>query len=293
MIQKFTLSILLLLLASLSSFSQIRRNELIELRRRKIEQEEARIANAKAPTPILGTVENTTEDEIVSTWDNFEEDSSEENEKESERETTENPHIQAQTKTLNIPRLSPIDTTSHLYAHLPSSPEIRKYINYYLGSKMKFTQRAIRRYEQYRPLVEPIFEKYNLPKDLCYLCIIESAANPNALSKAGALGLWQLMPQTAEQYGLSADLFNDERTDPQKSTVAAARYLKYLYDLFEDWNLAIASYNCGQGRVLSLIKKYGNNYGNIKAHLPKETQAYVPSFAAMMWINAFLLNKST
>lgn len=134
----------------------------------------------------------------------------------------------------------------------------------------------------YFPMFEEILDKYNLPIELKYMAIIESALNARAFSRAGACGLWQFMYGTGKMYGLEINTFVDERRDPLKSTEAAARYLSDLYNIYRDWHLVIAAYNCGPGNVNKAIKRSGGtrDYWSIYYRLPKETRGYVPAFIA-------------
>ena len=138
----------------------------------------------------------------------------------------------------------------------------------------------------YFPMFEEILDKYNLPLELKYLPVIESALNPKALSRAGANGLWQFMLATGRSMGLKTTSFIDERCDPIKSTDAAARYLKSLYEKYNDWHLALAAYNCGPGNVDRAIQRSGNKtgYWDIYYRLPRETRGYVPAYIAATYV---------
>jgi len=128
-------------------------------------------------------------------------------------------------------------------------------------------------------------KKYNLPEELKYLAVIESNLNPQAISKVGAKGLWQFMPGTGKQYGLYENKNVSLFYDPIASTDAACQYLAYLYNKFHDWELTLAAYNAGEGRIERLMKRTGyNDYWSIRPYLPKETQYYVPSFLAVQYI---------
>lgn len=134
----------------------------------------------------------------------------------------------------------------------------------------------------YVPIFEEALAYYNIPLELKYLPVIESAFNPRARSRVGAMGLWQFMPATAKRYGLAINSLVDERCDPIKSSYAAAKYLKDLYDIFNDWTLVIAAYNCGPNNVSKAIHRADgdNNYWKIYPYLPRETRGYVPAFIA-------------
>ena len=140
--------------------------------------------------------------------------------------------------------------------------------------------------EYYFPMFEEALDRYDLPLELKYLPIIESALNPKALSRAGACGLWQFMYGTGKQMKLEISSFVDDRRDPVKATDAAARYLKSLYGIYGDWHLAIAAYNCGPGNVNRAIRRAGGktNYWQIYYRLPRETRGYVPAFIAASYV---------
>lgn len=137
----------------------------------------------------------------------------------------------------------------------------------------------------YMPIFEETFRQYNLPEELKYLSVIESALNPRAESRVGALGLWQFMFRTAKSYGLQIDSYVDERMDPIRSADAAARYLRDAYRIFKDWPLAISSYNCGSGNVNKAIKRAGGkkDFWAIYEYLPRETRGYVPAMVGAMY----------
>ncbi|MCY1659305.1 lytic transglycosylase domain-containing protein [Chryseobacterium sp. SL1] len=140
----------------------------------------------------------------------------------------------------------------------------------------------------YFPLFESKLDKYGLPRELKYLSVVESALNPRAGSLVGASGLWQFMPATGSQYGLRKNEYVNTYYDPMSNSDAGARYLRDLYREFKDWNLAISAYNCGSGNVRKAIKKAGTrNYWKLRPYLPKETQAYVPSFIAVNYLFNF------
>jgi len=164
---------------------------------------------------------------------------------------------------------------------VPESEEIKKYIAYYLRDK-KGLEIALRRAKLYLPHIKKILRKHRLPEDLALLPLVESAFNPFAVSPSGAGGIWQLMPDTARRYGLRIDGEIDERFDLEKSTEAAARYLKDLYRIFGSWELVLAAYNCGEGCVSR--KTGGGNFWKTKKNLPRQTRRYVPKFFAALLI---------
>ena len=140
----------------------------------------------------------------------------------------------------------------------------------------------------YFPLYEKYLNHYNIPLELKYLSIVESALNPTAKSQCGASGLWQFMYGTGRVYNLEINSYVDERFDPEKETIAACRYLKDLYSIYNDWSLAIAAYNCGPGNVNKAMKRSGKkDFWDIKEYLPKETQNYVPAFIAVSYIMTY------
>lgn len=140
--------------------------------------------------------------------------------------------------------------------------------------------------EYYFPLFEEALAKQNVPLEIKYLAVVESALNPKAVSRVGATGLWQFMYGTGKQYNLNIDSYVDERSDPLKSSEAAAQYLTNMFTIFNDWDLVLASYNSGPGNVTKAIRRSGGqqNFWNIKKFLPQETQGYVPAFLATMYI---------
>ena len=167
--------------------------------------------------------------------------------------------------------------------------DVRKYIELYAVKRRGTAQRMLGLAELYFPLFEEVLSKYNMPLELKYLAIVESALNPTIKSKAGAMGLWQFMYGTGKLYGLQINSYIDERCDPIKSTEAAARYLKYLYKYYNnDWQLALAAYNAGPGNVNKAIRRAGGqkSYWELRPYLPKETGGYVPAFIAVNYVMA-------
>jgi len=140
--------------------------------------------------------------------------------------------------------------------------------------------------QYYFPMFEEAMARYNVPLEIKYLAIVESALNPKAVSRVGATGLWQFMYETGKQYKLNVNSYVDERSDALKASDAAARYMMNMYNIFGDWELVLASYNSGAGNVSKAIRRSGGhqNFWNIKKHLPRETQGYVPAFLATMYI---------
>jgi len=162
---------------------------------------------------------------------------------------------------------------------------VRQYINLY-ARKKQLTSRILALSKLYFPLIEQILDKYKMPMELKYLACVESALNPTACSRTGARGLWQFMYTTGKLYNLQVNSYIDERNDPVKSTVAACQFLKFLYDMFGDWQLAIAAYNCGPMEVSKAIRRSGGktNFWAIRRYLPRETEGYVPAFIAVNYI---------
>ena len=169
---------------------------------------------------------------------------------------------------------------------LPFNSTIRNSIELYVKRRRDLTEKMLGLEELYFPMIEETLDKYGMPLELKYLVIIESALNPFALSRAGASGLWQFMIGTGKIYNLEINSLIDERRDPIKSTDAACRHLKDLYDTYKDWNLAIAAYNCGSGNVNKAIRRAGGkkDYWAIYKYLPRETRSYVPYFIAANYI---------
>ena len=169
---------------------------------------------------------------------------------------------------------------------MPYNDVVRKYIDQYGGRLRRSVSVMLGALNFYVPIFEDALESYQVPLELKYLPVIESALNPGATSRVGAAGLWQFMVTTGKQYGLEVTSLVDERRDPVKASYAAARYLKDLYDIFGDWTLVIASYNCGPNNVSKAIKRAGGqkDYWSIYSYLPRETQGYVPAFIAANYI---------
>ncbi|RWX00096.1 lytic transglycosylase domain-containing protein [Flavobacterium cerinum] len=181
-------------------------------------------------------------------------------------------------------RLAKMDAKSPF--NIEYSKGLENIIKSYLKNRPKSYERLMAISEYYFPMFEERLAKYNVPIEIKYLAVIESALNPRAKSRVGATGLWQFMYPTGKQYNLEVNSYVDERSDPLKATEAACQYLSSLYNMFGDWDLVLASYNAGPGNVTKAIRRSGTykNYWNIRQNLPKETQAYVPTFLATMYI---------
>jgi len=181
-------------------------------------------------------------------------------------------------------RLAKLDATSPF--NIEYSKGLENIIKSYLKNRPRSYERLMAISEYYFPMFEEHLAKYNVPLEIKYLAVIESALNPRAKSRVGATGLWQFMYPTGKQYNLEVNSYVDERSDPLKATEAACQYLTSLYNIFGDWDLVLASYNAGPGNVTKAIRRSGTykNYWNIRKNLPKETQAYNPTFLATMYI---------
>lgn len=186
-----------------------------------------------------------------------------------------------------VSRLSRIPTT----IEMPLNNVTRKYIDTYSNRFSGSVSVMLGAANFYLPIFEEALERYGLPLELKYLPVIESALRPSATSRVGAAGLWQFMPATGKRYGLVINTLVDERRDPIKSSEAAAHYLKDLYDMFGDWGLAIAAYNCGEGNIQKAIIRSGNqegaDYWSVYNRLPHETRGYVPAFIAANYIMTY------
>lgn len=169
---------------------------------------------------------------------------------------------------------------------MPYNPVVRKFIDQYTGRLRRSVALMLGASNFYIPIFEEALEAYQLPLELKYLPMIESALNPGATSRVGAGGLWQFMITTGKRYDLEVTSLIDERRDPIKSSYAAACMLKGLYDIFGDWTLVIAAYNCGPGNVNKAIKRAGGerDYWKIYPYLPSETRGYVPAFIAANYV---------
>ncbi|GAB4291734.1 MAG: hypothetical protein Kow0068_17030 [Marinilabiliales bacterium] len=169
---------------------------------------------------------------------------------------------------------------------LDYNPIVQNYIDLYLSQKSLLLAKMIGTSKLYYPLFEKKLDKYNLPLELKHLAVVESALNPLAVSSSGAVGLWQFLFDTGTMLGLEINSYVDERRDPEKSTEAACQYLEYLYNIFGDWQLALAAYNGGPKVVRNAIIRSGGltDYWDIRPYLPKETQGYVPAFIAVNYI---------
>lgn len=187
----------------------------------------------------------------------------------------------------------PTDTLKSRLAYLNSkspfnieyNPGLESVIKSYLKNRRPLIEKMIALSVLYFPMFEEFLDKYNMPLEIKYLAVVESALRPDAKSRVGATGLWQFMYGTGKMYDLRISSYVDERCDPLKSTKAACKYLSKLYEIFGDWDLALAAYNSGPGNVTKAIRRSGGykNYWNIRSFLPRETAGYLPSFLATMY----------
>ncbi|MVN79171.1 LysM peptidoglycan-binding domain-containing protein [Hymenobacter sp. HMF4947] len=158
------------------------------------------------------------------------------------------------------------------------------YVRLFTERQRNYTQHVLEREQFYFPIFERYLAQYNLPAELKYLSVVESALIPTAKSPVGAVGLWQFMPPTASDLRLKRDEWVDERMQPEKATEAACKHLRYLYGVFHDWELVLAAYNWGAGNVQRVIRKTGKrNFWDLYSHMPAETRNYVPTFTAIMY----------
>ena len=172
---------------------------------------------------------------------------------------------------------------------LTYNPIVRKYIEMYLQRKPELVQIMLGMAEYYFPAFDDIFDMYDVPTELKYMSIIESALNPKARSRTRAIGIWQFMYGTGKLYGLTINSLVDERRDPIKATHAAAQYSKDLYQIFGDWQLVVAAYNCGPVNVNRAIRRAGGkkDYWDIYRYLPRETRGHVPAFIAAVYVMTY------
>ncbi len=181
-------------------------------------------------------------------------------------------------------RLAKLDASSPF--DLIYNPHVKGFIQLYAVRKRELVSRMMGVSQLYYPMFEEVLDRYNIPLELKHLAVVESALNPNARSKAGAVGLWQFMYPTGKMYGLNVNSYIDDRSDVYKATVAAAEYLKSLYGMFGDWQMVLAAYNAGPGTISKAIRRSGGKktYWEIRPFLPTETQAYVPAFIAANYV---------
>ena len=171
------------------------------------------------------------------------------------------------------------------YFPLPFNDVVRNYMISYSERRGTAMKQAIGLSEYYFPIFEETFLRHGIPLELKYLAVVESMLKPTATSRAGAKGIWQFMYRTGNKYGLTMNSYVDERMDVEKSTDAAARYLKDLYNILGDWSLAVSAYNCGAGNVNKAIRRAGGkrDFWSIYPYLPRETRGYLPAFVGVMY----------
>jgi membrane-bound lytic murein transglycosylase D len=169
---------------------------------------------------------------------------------------------------------------------LTFNQDIKQKIELYVCKRKRSSSIILGLSQYYYPWMREIFDKYDVPEELIYLTIVESALNPIAVSRAGATGIWQFMYATGKAYQLEVNTFVDDRRDPFKATDAAARHLRDLYNIFNDWGLAISAYNCGAGGVRKAIARSGGkkDFWGVKPFLPRETQNYFPYYVAALYL---------
>ena len=184
-------------------------------------------------------------------------------------------------------RLMELDRNSPL--DLSYNKTVSSYIKMYTQRRRALSAQVLGRSEEFYPLFEQVLDNAGMPLEIKHLAVVESALDPVARSRVGATGLWQFMLYTGKQYGLKVNSYIDERRDPYQSTIAAAKYLEYLHGLYDDWNLALAAYNCGPGNVNKAIRRSGGHrdYWKIYRWLPRETRGYVPAFVAVNYMMAY------
>ncbi|HCP40755.1 MAG TPA: lytic transglycosylase [Cryomorphaceae bacterium] len=197
----------------------------------------------------------------------------------------------------NLPKvdtISPLPLTDSVFEHYMAeldaktpfemiyNPVVKRYLERYLKYGTARLSRMMAHGQYYFPMFEEHLDKYDIPLEIKYLAVVESALNPKAQSYVGATGLWQFMYSTGKLYDLKVNSYVDDRNDPLKSTEAACQYMLKMYDVFEDWNLVLAAYNSGPGNVRKAIRRSGGktSYWEIRPFLPRETSAYVPLFIA-------------
>ena len=180
-------------------------------------------------------------------------------------------------------RIKHLDTKTPI--DLVYNPYVKQYINVYTKQRRQQMSRMMGLAAYYFPVFEEVLDQFNLPLELKYLALVESALNPKAKSWAGATGLWQFMYNTGKEYNLKVSSYVDERMDPFRATIAACEFFKKSYSVYGDWSLVLASYNSGRGNVNKAIRRSGGekNYWQIRRFLPKETRSYVPAFIAVCY----------
>lgn len=238
--------------------------------------------NALPENTSSATPTSFTEEEVLSAQAEDTEEAEEEVAEESEELIPDAPMLPpVVSDSLYIARLKRL----HSVMDLPFNSVVRAHIKVYTEQKRDKSQEILGLSEYYFPIFEEIFDQYGMPLEFKYLAVIESALNPRAVSRAGATGLWQFMYATGRLYGLNVTSTVDDRRDPLAATHAAARHLRDLYNIFNDWSLAMAAYNCGAGNVKKAMRRSGrNDFWSIYNFLPRETRGYVPAFIAAAYM---------
>lgn len=177
----------------------------------------------------------------------------------------------------------------HTPIQVAYNDKVKRFIELYSVQRQRSSSVILGLAQYYYPWMKAIFDKYDLPEELVYITIIESALNPTAVSPAGATGIWQFMYGTGKLYGLEVTSYVDDRRDPYKATDAAARHFRDLYNIFGDWGLAISAYNCGAGNVRKAIQRSGGktDFWGVYPYLPRETQNYFPAFIGAMYMMTY------
>lgn len=167
---------------------------------------------------------------------------------------------------------------------------VRAFVDYFTLKNREYTKGVIERRDLFFPIFEETLAKYGMPDELKYLSIVESGLRANAISRVGAGGLWQFMPSTGRAYRLKQSWYIDERMNPHQATEAACKYLRELYNMFDDWELALAAYNTGPGNVRRAIRRsgYKKTFWDIYRYLPRETRSYLPQFVAIIYTFNYL-----
>lgn len=193
-------------------------------------------------------------------------------------------YIPEYSDSLLITRLAALDNATPL--DLTYNQYVKAFISLYVDRRRDVTSRVLGLAELYYPLFEEKLDQFDIPLELKHLAVVESALNTTARSRVGATGLWQFMYSTGRIYGLEVDSYVDDRRDPYKSTIAACRYMRFLYGMYGDWNLVLAAYNSGPGNVNKAIRRSGGyrDFWKIRAYLPRETRSYVPAFIAVNYV---------
>ncbi len=255
----------------------------------------AALSAAAAPAPSILSLKHSISDSTITYPESFETDT---------HKMLQNWYLQNYTVLdTNFDRSQPLNATDEVYIkrlsalpttiEMPYNQVVRSYINMYTQRKRELVEAMLGMSLYYMPIFEQALERHGVPLELRYLPVIESAMNPDAVSRVGATGLWQFMLPTARGLGLEISTLVDERRDPYASSEAAAQYLKQLYNMYNDWSLAIAAYNCGPGNVNKALRRAGmenkpdKDFWSIYYFLPQETRGYVPAFIAANYVMTY------